>query len=97
MAYLADAASGIWVLGETRANGMLSGAVFELSAKAVELSTALAEVIGEKEPVSVILLLDAENAGPVDLGEIGGYGPERIILVKKRRRQIGRASCRERV
>lgn len=84
MAYLADAASGIWVLGETRANGMLSGAVFELSAKAVELSTALAEVTGEKESVSVILLLDAENAGPVDLGEIGGYGPERIILVKRR-------------
>ena len=52
MAYLADAASGIWVLGETRANGMLSGAVFELSAKAVELSTALAEVTGEKESVS---------------------------------------------
>jgi electron transfer flavoprotein alpha subunit len=84
--------NAVWVLGETRADGQLIPAVFELSSKARELADALSST-GRPYAVTVILTLDAEVADKAHPEETGFYGADRVLVAKAESLPFDRAAC----
>jgi electron transfer flavoprotein alpha subunit len=83
----------VWVLGETRHSGAVSGVVYELSAKARALAGSLAASAGGRCRVSVVMMLDEKNASRADLGQIGQYGADSVIAVRGDGLPFDRAKC----
>ena len=84
---------GVWVLGETRYSGAVSGTVYELSAKARALADSLEALDGKKCGVSVVMMLDEKNAPRADLDRIGQYGADAVAVVRGDGLPFDRAKC----
>jgi electron transfer flavoprotein alpha subunit len=79
----------VWVLGETRATGELTPAVFELSSKARELANTLSS----SGRVTVVLTLDAQVAHKAAPEKLGLYGADRVLIAKGKYLPFDRAAC----
>lgn len=73
----------IWVLGEIKANGDLSGTVPELSGKAKELADSRQAVTGEHHTVTIVLLQGKKDEADTSKGleRVGEYEADRVIRV----------------
>lgn len=86
-------ADEIWVMGEAKRSGEISGTAFELSAKARELADALQETTGRPHAVKAILLLDSETAEKTDAAALAAYGADEAAIVRGSGLPFDRTAC----
>ena len=79
----------VWVLGEAKAGGELSGTVFELAG----VARGLADARSPSTLVNVVLLLDAEKAEAAELKAPAAYGADRVTVVRSAGLPYDRAAC----
>ena len=84
---------GVLVLGEARCSGAVSDTVYELSSKAGALADSLAAATGRRRGVGVAMMLDEKNASRADLGRIGQYGADTVMVVRGEELPFDRAKC----